>query len=198
MRDESPPSQEEDARLVVRSRDGDGEAFELLVRRHLAVARRVALGVTKNTHDADDVCQEAFVKALTKIEDCRKPERFRSWLLTIVKNTALNAVDRERRRRTEPLEHAGTMESGGNPEAYVRRKALREQLAGAVEQLSEMQRRVLLLHDYEGWSHVEIAEELDIAAGTSRYHLHAARGNMRELLERQENRGREDAPEETV
>lgn len=198
MSDAPPPSQEGDARLVVRSRDGDRKAFELLVRRHLAVARRVAIGVTKDSHDADDVCQEAFVKALTKIEDCRNPERFRSWLLTIVKNTALNAVDRERRRRTEPLEHAGTLESGGNPEAYAEREALRERLAGAVEKLSEMQRRVLLLHDYEGWTHVEIAEELDIAAGTSRYHLHAARGNMRELLERRENRGRKDTPEETV
>lgn len=198
MTHESPPSEEEDARLVVRTRDGDGDAFELLVRRHLALARKVALGVTKDPHDADDVCQEAFVKALTKIEDCRKPERFRSWLMTIVKNTALNAVDRERRRRTEPLEHAGRLAGGGNPEAYARREALRERLARAVSELSEMQRRVLLLHDYEGWSHVEIAEELDIAAGTSRYHLHAARGNMRELLERQENRDRGDVPEERV
>lgn len=138
------------------------------------------------------------MKALTKIEDCRRPERFRSWLLTIVKNTALNAVDRERRRRTEPLEHAGSLEAGGDPETYAEREALKKRLAVAVEDLPEMQRRVLLLHDYEGWSHVEIAEELEIAAGTSRYHLHAARGNMREILERNENRGGEKNPEETL
>ena len=180
--DESTPSTEEDARLVRRSRDGDRDAFELLVRRHLAVARRVALGVTRDPHDADDVCQEAFVKALTKIEDCRRPERFRSWLLTIVKNTALNAVDRERRRRTEPLEHAGSLEARGNPEADAEREALKERLATAVGDLPEMQRRVLLLHDYEGWSHGEIGRELGIAAGTSRYHLHEARKAVRRAM----------------
>lgn len=176
-------SGEEDARLVRRSRDGDREAFELLVRRHLAAAHRVALGTMGSTHDADDVCQEAFVKALTRIEDCRRPERFRAWLLTIVKNTALNVLDRQKRRRTQPLEHAWKVESRGDPESDAARNVLRERLSVAVEELPEMQRRVLLLHDYEGWTHVEIADELGIAAGTSRYHLHAARGSMREKLE---------------
>lgn len=176
-------SGEEDARLVRRSRDGDREAFELLVRRHLAAAHRVALGTMGSHHDADDVCQEAFVKALTRIEDCRKPERFRAWLLTIVKNTALNALDRERRRRTEPLDGAWKVASGSDPEADAKREALRKRLTAAIDELPEMQRRVLLLHDYEGWTHGEIAEELGIAAGTSRYHLHAARGSMREILE---------------
>ncbi|MFP3947751.1 MAG: RNA polymerase sigma factor [Gemmatimonadota bacterium] len=182
-------SGEEDARLVRRSRDGDREAFELLVRRHLAAAHRVALVTTGDRHDADDVCQDAFVKALIRIEDCRQPERFRAWLLTIVKNTALNALDREKRRRGEPLDEGWKIASEGGPEADAERRALRERLAGAVQELPEMQRRVLLLHDYEGWTHGEIGEELGIAAGTSRYHLHAARGSMRRMLERRPDDG---------
>lgn len=188
-------SGEEDARLVRRSRDGDREAFELLVRRHLAVAHRVALGTMGNRYDADDVCQDAFVKALTRIEDCRRPERFRGWLLTIVKNTALNALDREKRRRAEPLDEGWKVASEGGPEAHVERKALGERLRSAVQELPEMQRRVLLLHDYEGWTHGEIGDELGIAAGTSRYHLHAARGRMREMLEPPPEDGTD--PEET-
>lgn len=183
MSRDAAPSGAEDARLVRRAREGDREAFEQLVRRHLAAAHRVALSRTGNRHDADDVCQDAFIRALTRIEQCRNPERFRAWLMTIVKNTALNAVKRESRRRNEPLEAARGYSEGVGPAEDLERRTLGKDLRRAVEGLPEMQRKVLMMHDYEGWTHAEIGEELGIASGTSRYHLHAARKSMRAELE---------------
>jgi RNA polymerase sigma-70 factor (ECF subfamily) len=177
------PSPEEDARLVRRAQGGDREAFERLVRRHLAAAHRVALRRTGDTHDAEDVCQDAFVRALGRIEDCGRPERFRGWLLAVVRNTALNAVDRRKRRRTEPLDGSAAPSDGDDPAARHDRAALRDRLREAMARLPDRQREVLVLHDYEGWTHREIAERLGIAAGTSRYHLHAARAGMRTLLD---------------
>lgn len=189
MSPEATPSGAEDARLVRRARDGDRDAFERLVRRHLEVAHRVALSRTGNPHDADDVCQDSFVRALTRIDQCRHPERFRAWLLTIVRNTALNAVKREGRRRTEPLDTARGHSGGRGPEADLERRTLGRDLRRAIEDLPEMQRKVLMMHDYEGWTHPEIGQELGIASGTSRYHLHAARKSMRAALEEYDQTG---------
>lgn len=186
MSDGAAPSGSGDAGLVERARSGDRDAFELLVRRHLKAAHAMARRMTGDPHDAEDVCQEAFVRALERIEQCRRPEAFRGWLLTIIRNTALNLGERERLRSAEPLE--------GSPEAAavtspVRGPArdfeaaeLRGRLREGLERLTETQRKVLLLHDYEGWTHAEIGAELGVAPGTSRYHLYAARGEMRSTL----------------
>ena len=78
---------ETDGILVANVRRGDSRAFDQLVRRHLRAAHAVARSQLRNPDDADDVCQEAFIKALKRIDDCRDPEKFRAWLLTIVRNT---------------------------------------------------------------------------------------------------------------
>lgn len=182
MDDVPRPSGAEDARLVRRARDGDRDAFEALVRRHLRAAHRVAARRTDDPHDAQDACQEAFVRALRKIEECGRPERFRGWLLAIVRNTASNVRDRRARRDGEPLEAAGRPVAGDDPARDLERSELRDRLRGAMDALPPRQRRVLVRHDYEGWTHREIADELEIAPGTSRYHLHEARKRMREEL----------------
>lgn len=175
------PDPEEDARLVERARDGDRQAFERLVRRHLRAARRVALARTGDEHDADDVCQEAFVRALERLEECREPSRFRGWLLAIVRSRAADLTGSVERTRGESLDGldrdaAGVVEDGGVD------AAVSEDLAAAIDALPEQQRRVVLMHDYEGWSHGEVAERLGIAEGTSRYHLHQARERLRSRL----------------
>lgn len=180
--DASRPDPAVDARLVERAREGDRDAFERLVRRHLRAAHRVAAARTASEHDADDVCQDAFLRALERIEECRRPERFRAWLLAIVRNRAADLTERRARRRHEDFgdlegPDAGRVASDPEPGGE-----LREELTSALEGLPERQRQVILLHDYEGWSHREVAEELGIAAGTSRYHLHRARQRLRSEL----------------
>lgn len=183
MSDGHRPDPSEDARLVVRAREGDRDAFESLVRRHLRAAHRVALSRTGDRHDADDVCQDAFVRALERIEDCRNPQSFRAWLLAIVRNCAADLTRHGRRSRGEPLQELGADEAARLAEEPVVDEGVGESLAAAIDELPERQRKVVLMHDYEGWSHREVADELGIAAGTSRYHLHEARKRLRETLE---------------
>ncbi len=182
MSDEDRPDPSEDARLVVRARDGDRDAFERLVRRHLRAAHRVALSRTGDPHDADDVCQDAFLRALERLEDCREPQNFRAWLLAIVRNRATDLTRGSARSRREPLDELGPAEIGRVAAEPAAERGVGESLAAAVHDLPERQRRVVLMHDYEGWSHREVAEELDIAVGTSRYHLHEARERLRASL----------------
>lgn len=175
------PDRRQDADLVERARVGDGEAFGALVRRHLAIAFATARPLVPTDEDAEDVCQDAFIKALERLEDCRDPEHFRAWLLTIVKNRAHNYRKYLNLRRTEELDPEAV--SGANtPERTLEQVEIRARATTAVNELTELQRSVLILHDYEGWKHAEIGERLGISEGGSRFHLHAARKRMRGLL----------------
>ena len=170
-----------DASLVERARRGNAAAFEGLVRRHYRAAFAVALSLVSGAMDAEDVCQDAFVRALERLEDCRKPDRFRAWLLQIVRNRAHNYREYQLLREGQSVEHltlVGTQEESRHAE----RTDLRERLEGALAELTEKQREVVLLHDLEGWKHREIAEQLGISEGMSRQHLFAARRALRELL----------------
>jgi len=173
---------ETDAELVHAVRDGNAQAFDLLVRRHLSHAYSVASARLRNRDDADDVCQDAFIKALQRIDECRDPSKFRSWLLTIVRNTAHNRREYNRVREAQPLEHAVFARSKDDPAKDAYLAEVRERTEEAMKELTDLQRQVLLLHDLEGWKHDEIAEELDISAGSSRVHLHVARKTMRKRL----------------
>lgn len=173
---------ETDARLVERARGGDAEAFDTLVRRHLRAAFATALAVVGEPADAEDVCQDAFVTALTRLEDCRKPDRFVGWLLRIVRNRALNYIRYEGLRESLPLSVAERQPSGAGPAELTERALLRDRLLEAMSVLTETQRQVLLLHDLEGWRHREIAETMDMPEGTVRAHLFHARRALRDVL----------------
>lgn len=171
-----------DARLVERARGGDAEAFDGLVRRHIRAARAVAMAVVANPHDADDVCQDAFITALQRLEQCRDPGRFAGWLLQIVRNGALNRIRYEKSRPAWPLEAASAQAGGSLPSRDLERAELRRQLTDGLDTLTPVQREVVLLHDLEGWPHRDIAELLGVAEGTSRYHLSTARRALRKVL----------------
>lgn len=178
---------ETDARLVARVRHGDRAAAEALAQRWLRACRAVALAVTRDDADADDVCQDAFVAAMERIDDCRDPARFGAWLLRIARNQATDRL----RARARPVRSIDGMEMA-SPEASPQREAergdARERMMAAMEQLSAERREVLLLHDLEGWTHREIAERMGLPPGTVRSHLHHARRTMRTLLPELEER----------
>lgn len=170
-----------DASLVKRARRGDSVAFEFLVRRHYRAAYAVALAILQNGMDAEDVCQDAFIRALERLNDCRQSEKFVAWLLQIVRNRARNYLDYRRVRTASPLDTT-VVASSHHPDRDVERSELRGTLEEAIGQLSEIQRQVVLLHDLEGWKHREIGEMLKISDGAARQHLFAARRKLRELL----------------
>ena len=170
-----------DGELVRAALQGQTQAFGVLVTRYMRPGYLVALSVTGNPEDAEDVSQEAFLVALKRLEDCRDPERFGGWFLTIVRNRARNLLRREHLRRGEELTPE-LFPGPGGPAEDLKQLEIREQLAIGLEGLSEVRREVLLLHDLEGWKHREIAVRLGIPDGTVRSHLHFARKHLRDRL----------------
>lgn len=170
-----------DAELVALARSGDAEAFGELVRRYQRPAYSVALAITGNHHDAEDVAQDSFIVALERLDECRNPDRFAGWLLSAVRNRARNVVRREKVRTAGPISHDARTD-GPSPARAAEIAALRTKLEEALETLTEVQREIVLLHDLEGWKHDEIAERLSIPAGTVRSHLHFARKALRTRL----------------
>lgn len=174
---------ETDAQLVERAREGDARAFETLVRRHLRISHAVALSVTGETADAEDVCQDAFFTVSQRLDELDPPGRFVPWLLTIVRNRAHDVRRRKQVRIAEPLDdRLGLADAAGGPAYDAERAELRNRLQRAMETLTQTQREVLLFHDLHGWKHREIAEALELAEGTVRSHLFHARRAMREAL----------------
>lgn len=178
----------QDASLVSRARRGDGAAFEALVRRYYRAAFAVALGQLGTTMEAEDVCQDAFVRTLERLDDC-DPERFAPWLFSIVRNRAHNyraylalrsGPDHESSAATAAAQRASMDRSGAGRD--LAREQLRQDLEDAVGALSSIQREVLLLHDLDGRPHSEIADALDLSVGMSRYHLMQARRRIRATL----------------
>ncbi len=139
------------------------------------------MSVLGNGMDAEDVCQNAFVRALERIDACEQPDRFAGWILQIVRNRARNFRDYRRVRMAEPLETA-VVASTVSTADDVERGELRDLLEGALGALTPVQREVVLWHDFEGWKHREIGEALEISEGMSRQHLFAARRALRERL----------------
>lgn len=172
----------DDAELVRRVRHGDEVAFGHLVSRYRRAAYAVALSVTGRHEDAEDAAQESFVVALERLDDCRDPERFAGWFMTIVRNRSRNLVRRESLRDMEQVPDSAT-DRAGLPDRDAEASQLRELLASALDGLPQVQREIVLLHDLEGWKHREIAERLSLPSGTVRSHLHFARKALRKALE---------------
>jgi RNA polymerase sigma-70 factor (ECF subfamily) len=170
-----------DGDLVLRARRGDERAFGLLVQKYGRAAYAVAYSVVGRHEDAEDAAQEAFLTALQRLEECRSPERFAGWLMTIVRNRARNLVRRESLRETDPVPLSASSHLPA-PDRETERLELQDVLKDALDDLTEVQREIVLLHDLEGWKHREIADRLGLPSGTVRSHLHFARKALREAL----------------
>ncbi len=169
---------EADESLVRGAQAGDSQAFGVLVGRYMRAAYAVSLSVTGRHESAEDAAQEAFMVALERLDDCRTPDRFAGWLMTIVRNRARNLVRREVLRDTDVVPETSAAR-GRTPEEDMEHTELLERLGSALRRLPEVQREIVLLHDLEGWRHREIAERLGIPSGTVRSHLHFARKSLR-------------------
>jgi len=172
---------EPDAELVARIQSGDAVAFDTLMRRHFRMAFLIAYAQLGNRADAEDVCQDAFLRCWERILDCRDPSRVGRWIASIVRNTARNRREYLAVRDAVPLD-AALASTGRRPDTDAERGDLRIKLSAALLALSSLQREVVLLHDLEGWRHAEIAGQLGLSPLMSRRHLSDARKRLRELL----------------
>ncbi|HEX7505981.1 MAG TPA: sigma-70 family RNA polymerase sigma factor [Polyangia bacterium] len=166
------------ADLVHRAQRGEADAFTGLVQAFLRPAYSIALSVVGRPADAEDIAQEAFLKAFQAIDTCREAERFAAWLFQIVRNRARNLLDSRRLRDVAP-DGAKILEFATLPSEAA---GMREALLSALADLDAERREVVLLHDLEDWTHKEIAEVLDISEVHSRQHLFQARQILRAKL----------------
>jgi RNA polymerase sigma-70 factor (ECF subfamily) len=164
------------------------EAFDRYVVPELAVLYRVALTLTREPHEAEDLVQDTLVKAFNALHqfDGAHP---RAWLLTIVRNTHIN---RNRRRRPGLLREADTVDvlleresvSGPSAEDSVLRDRFDDRVESSLRSLSQDHLRVVLLVDIDGLSYQQAAEVLGVPKGTVMSRLHRARARIRADLER--------------
>lgn len=170
----------EEGDLVRLAREGDRSAFEGLYRRNAGRIYALCLRLTGRVAEAEDMTQEAFIRAWQKLDSFEGRSLFSSWLHRLAVNVVLN----ERRSRggwrsTEALEdHPSARESEAPPPPSGRGGDLETAIAA----LPESARCVFVLHEVYGYTHEEIAGIAGIAEGTSKAHLHRARTLLREAL----------------
>ena len=173
------PVPADDAVLVRRSLAGDINAFELLYRCHVGRVHGAILRlVGMDRGRAEELTQDAFVRAWQKLSSFRHESAFSTWLYRLGVNTALMALRGRRDEIGGDDELLETAAGGDVPFCAGERGDLER----AVSALPPRARAVLVLHDVEGWKHEEIAAELGMAVGSSKAQLHRARGLLRGAL----------------
>src|SRR6201995_1586704 len=173
------PREDTVSTLVRRASAGDTRAFETLYRDHVGriygtILRLVAMDRAR----AEELTQEAFVRAWQKLGSFRHESAFSTWLHRLSVNTALMAL--RGKRDIESLDATEMELAAGGEVPFC--AAERGDLERAVSELPPRARAVLVLHDVEGWKHEEISAELGMAVGSSKAQLHRARGLLRRAL----------------
>lgn len=178
-----------DLALVAAAAGGDLDAFEKLVQRHQTRLVGYLRGLTNTEVDAEDLAQEAFLRAYRSLKGFRGTSSFRTWLYQIATNVFRNWL--EKRRNQAPV-NAGSIDAPPpgmdepvepmgeeNPEAqHLQRDAIDRALA----QLPDDQREAVLLRDVEGFEYREIAEQLGVPLGTVESRIFRGRSRLKELL----------------
>ena len=180
-----------DPELVREAQKGDHRAFEELIRRYSERAYRAAYRVVRDSQAAEDVLQEALIKAYRSLRRFENRSSFYTWLYRITVNLAL---DRQRRNRRGvnvewddeaalQVEPRGVTPAAPDPELASQRNEIRRLVAEGTQGLPDGQREVLLLREVEGLSYEEIAQTMQISKGTVMSRLHYARRKLVAFLE---------------
>ncbi|GER08429.1 RNA polymerase sigma factor [Iodidimonas muriae] len=187
-----------DDALLARVQHGDEPAVRALITRYNQQLFRVARGILRNDSEAEDVVQEAYLHAFTRLDDFRHESAFSTWLTHIVLNQASNRLRKNRRRKAQLSQLAEetrtpsgatlvvfpTSPRPATPEAQAVRHEIQKILETAVDNLRTPLRMVFILRDIEGMSTNETAELLSIRPETVKTRLYRARQWMRSTLER--------------
>jgi RNA polymerase sigma-70 factor (ECF subfamily) len=175
----------DDSELVRRAKEGDVDAYALLVRRHQDGARRLAIVLGGANADADDATQDAFVKAWRALDRFRDGAPFRPFLFRIVANEARNrrrAAGRRARYELRVGEDRSSGEAAPSPEAASLAAEQQRALAAALGALSPRHRDVVVCRHLLGLSEAETGEILDVSLGTVKSRLARALDRLRASL----------------
>jgi RNA polymerase sigma-70 factor (ECF subfamily) len=173
-------------RFLDRLRAGDATAFEELVITYQHRVFGVALRMLGNAAEAEEVAQEAFVRAHRALGDFRGDAKLSTWLYAITSRLCLNRLASGERRLARQGEDTllRLSDAAPRPDAALERRELETALGRAIADLAEDGRIVVVLRDLEGLSYEEIAQVLELPLGTVRSRLHRARADLKAKLER--------------
>ena len=169
-------------RAIAAVKNGDSGSYDYVVTKYMKRVVSIAWGIVRNAHDAEDLAQEAFVKAFQTIERFKTGEPFGPWIYRIVTNLALDVVKHRKRFRHEELRDVEPAARRDDADLAARSGELAVRIDAAIESLPEMQRVVARLYLVEEFGHAEIAEMTGLSEGTVRSHLSLARGKLKERL----------------
>jgi len=179
-----------DVAAVSRARDGDSDAFRLLVERHSRAIFRVAYRMTANEHDADDVVQETFLRAYRQIDRFEERANFSTWVHRIAINCSLDLL----RARGRHDKHYGGDPSSEEMSAVIKTDdpqpdrlllsaELQSHVAKALERLSGNERTAFILRHFEGMPVEDIGKTLGIQVNAAKHTIFRAVRKLRESLE---------------
>lgn len=173
------------AELVGKVQSGDKSAFDELYKLTSERAYFVALEFTKNNQDAEDILQESYIKALSKIKELDKPESFSSWLNQIVANKSKDFLKKKKptlfeAEENEVFEALPDEDTSFSPEENLDRNELQKTVMEILDELSEEKRACVLMMYFEELSVGEIAETLEIPEGTVKTRLFSARKDLKD------------------
>ena len=167
--------------LVLRVQGGETEAFDLLVRGYVRRARSVARRLMHDPDDADDLVQDAFLRALERIDSFDPDRAFGPWFFRLLVNAGLDTHRRRKVRRTE-AERDDVASTRPTPLEDAEHAEIRRRFDAALAELPPRQRLIVWQYEVDGLSTEEIAESLGVSRVTVRWHLHHGRHALREAL----------------
>jgi len=186
------PGSVEEMELVKRARRGDLAAYDVLVRRYQERIYATIYHMTSNHEDANDLAQEAFIKAFRALRSFKGGSSFYTWVYRIAVNKTINFLKQRRNKGQMSLDDLDfnaehdpdlvALVSDKTPRREVGLTELQEKLNAAMQKLSEPHRLVVTLHDVQGLSHEEIAKIMDCNVGTVRSRLFYARQQLQAYL----------------
>jgi RNA polymerase sigma factor RpoE len=186
------PAPAEEMDLVKRARKGDLAAYDELVRRYQERIYATVYHMTANHEDANDLAQEAFIKAFQALRSFKGGSSFYTWVYRIAVNKTINFLKQRRNKGQMSLDDLDfnaehdpdlvALISEKTPRREVNLAELQEKLNAAMQKLSEPHRLAVTLHDVQGLSHEEIAKIMDCNVGTVRSRLFYARQQLQAYL----------------
>ena len=199
----SPIDIDDEAAVVAQARLGDAKAFSELLRRYEGKIFRLALHITQNREDAEDVLQETFLKAYEHLDQFQGQSKFYTWIVRIAVNQALMKLRKRKSDRSVSLDE--TIDTGEdtvareiaawdeNPEQQYSREEINEILSSAIDGLAPIYRAVFVLRDVDDLSTEETAEALELSVPAVKSRLLRARLQLRDKLTRYFKRKGDDA-----
>jgi RNA polymerase sigma-70 factor (ECF subfamily) len=183
---------QDEAEIIANILAGDRELYHALIRPYEHSIYRIALSLMRDEADAEDVTQEAFLKAFRKLADFRGEAKFGTWVTRIAINEARHRLTRRNLWKMDSIDEPQDEEVNASPALLrdwreipseaLERKEIREMLKQAIGNLSDIYRGVVVLRDVEGLSIEETAEALAISTASVKVRLHRARLQLQKEL----------------